>query len=137
MQFAAKYGLVDFVDALLKANVDPNFSGEYREIKCTNDEPQETYPSYGINCKKYPLFLAAENGHHKILKLFKYHNFSTNEAKSFTNITNDESGIENMVHLNPSTKSNLNVNFEVTSSDKSKTVLHTVLQKPLKQFSSL
>ena len=89
MQFGSKYGLVEMVKLLLENNIDPNFK-ENKETKKHKRQSirfvrrqnsigiKDTEDGLGTkeNCDEYPLILAAKNGHHEILKLFKYHNFS-------------------------------------------------------------
>ena len=138
MQFASKNGLNDLVEGLLKFGANPNFSGEdtgyqfknkrYSTNQNSNNKKDNTgeYDS----CKKYPLLLAAEKGHHEVLKLFKYYN-SDNESISCSHIIVDELKTEDKKLLDNDNKLNVAVNFNVICADKNETVLHIVLRQPL------
>ena len=89
MQFAAKNGMNNVINVLLKENVNPNIAGSstsemssQREGRRLSDyvklprliRRQKSQSNISPNCKKPPIFLAAENGHYETIALFKkYH----------------------------------------------------------------
>ena len=124
LQFGAKHGLVILTHYLLKQ--EKVQFGPFPKVDSTK------------NCKTDPLFLAAENGQHYILRLFKYHNFSS-EKCPWTNDKwqenkemelEDESpknNFENFVTYRSHPRS---ANFQVLD-ENCNTILHIVLQQPL------
>ena len=153
LQFGAKYGLVRLTHYLLKKdNVRLSFFREVVDIKTTKTQRQGLSERFKrqaskedryngtlqsnakSNCKIAPLLLAAENGHHEILKLFKYHNFSSEErpwtidrCKENQDVVLGDNAFENFVTYSKIRRS---ANFQILDENKC-TVLHLVLQQPL------
>ena len=155
MQFTAKHGLVKLFQVLLRNNIDPNFS-ENRETKQKRkrrmglgrrkrDEESDSQLSIRAkntkdvavtkeHCDAYPLLLAAENGHHEIIKLLKYHNFSVGAkdiSKTVNHVVmkNEDAELQNLMSRDAQSRAH-RVNFRVTN-EHYQTVLHLVFQQPL------
>ena len=135
MQFAACHGLKDFCEVLLNNKVDPNFSGGDKKNKgklkrllsgSSSNKKQTPNVEDKTNCREYPVLLAAKNGKHEILKLFKYHSLEKRETKSSTNIEKDQTDGERLISSSLSL-----VNFMVSSMDNCETALHIILEQPL------
>ena len=158
MQFSAKCGLVKLAKVLLENNIDPNFKdnenlepkkkksrrfgltrqkednerGSQSSIRTKDDKASIATKEY---CDTYPLLLAAENGHHEIIKLFKYHNFA-DETKTtsetcvkYEGTANEDVELQKFMPTATPSKFQ-NVNFKVTN-ENYQTVLHVVLQQHL------
>ena len=149
MQFGSKHGLVGLVKLLLEANVDPNLVDEVVDVTAKKsyiislhkkrtdrsnkvDSTQEKVSTTDRkNCKTFPLFLAAENGRHEILKLFKYHNFRSQNILKSKILTKDGEIGEEFEKFVSYTNNGTKVNFKVVDKNTGRNVLHTVLQQPL------
>ena len=148
MQFGAKYGLVTLVKRLLQSDADPNLASERSDLvlkkksrvqlpvqlirqnsKSKKSEKIETKKKF---CHDPPLLLAARYGHHGILKLLKYHNFSSqyDQKSAISNKEVDEIGdqFEDFITFS---RTGVKANFRVTDSKTGFNVLHSVLQQPL------
>ena len=150
MQFGSKYGLVTLVKRLLQSNADPNLASERSDLAMkkksrirltghrprlstgNNDQSLEKNEQNRKFCHDTPLLLAARYGNHEILKLLKYHNFSSkydhksdNTIKEFGEIGDQ---FEDFITFS---RTGIKANFRVTDRKTGFNVLHTVLQQPL------
>ena len=146
LQFGSKWGLVSLVKILLQSDVEiiyiPHSADERlkKEAKSslnkvdTNNSPtvktrtQDTRGTNQNDCKIHPLFLAAVNGQHSILKLFKYHNFSSEETCMSELIAEDDECFQYFI---THSKSKNQIDFTVLEDQKGMNLLHTVLRQPL------
>ena len=81
-----------------------------------------------FNCQTYPVLLAAEYGHHEILKLFKFHNWPSNRETSDYMRASETSQNDGKLHLKKLFKPKTSVRFDVSSNNGN--VLHLVLKQP-------
>ena len=145
MQFAARCGLTNIVQSLLRSNADPNFcASEHNDVEASHSKkkknrsiklkPIETSNDEYDKCKIRPLFLAAHHGHHEILKLFKYYGDDFRDTASMSSIAimNEKCIRENEKLLESKPKSKAKVDFNVINDkEKRQSVLHVVLKQPL------
>ena len=147
MQFATKSKLVDLIKALLEFNIDPNFVERKKSIskKKSHAGLTEKKSYAGLsgqiltengeveNCQTPPILLAAENGYHEVLKVFKYHNFYTRVGPNQFSRMNSTpfSREEASVLLKDENRTDNYVDFSVSQGITMENVLHIVLQQRL------
>ena len=85
------------------------------------------------NCQTPPILLAAENGYHEVLKVFKYHNFYTRVGPNQFSRMNSTpfSREEASVLLKDENRTDNYVDFSVSQGITMENVLHIVLQQRL------
>ena len=138
MQFAAKNGKKDFVIRLLDLNINPNIpSGDVKNLRKksifsrSNSNGNDTSRGRKENCRSTPLFLAAENGHHAILRIFKYNDPVVVGRQTCINFHDGHCSNKEVTHLHHGSKPEQKVNFRVLNLETKETVLHLVLRQPL------
>ena len=120
MQFAAKYDLKAFAQALLENNTNPNYAESYarnpNKRKNIGHGFSEILTSPDkTRCMKYPILLAAEYGNHEILRLFIRHDVSRSKVNHSNDNTDDQEGIP----LRKQSKLDMAVDFKASNQDKS------------------
>ena len=147
MQFATKSKLVDLIKSLLEFNIDPNFVERKKSIskKKSHAGLTEKKSYAGLsgqiptengeieNCQTPPILLAAENGYHEVLKVFKYHNFYTRTGPNQVSRMNSTpfSEEEASIPLRDVNRIDNYVDFSVSQGITMENVLHIVLQQRL------